>query len=305
MKINISIESNPAELAELLKTTQGERDVVQEALDYLEKKISNQVTCHIPADHMETGTVIQGKPPQEPDVRDVIRPGDLVKVQWPDDWDMPDEWYATYGDTYRVEEIAPRPVAFVRPIGKETILPYIADVEWLSRVEPESAADSEYRVGDLVELHWEGKKSDSPNVLYRITELHDNGTVSLRPNTFPSFEVVNISKEWISRPLRKVELHGDDEWIVPDTDSPQPTPPRPMRDPNKRIQAGTQVMIQPFTGHNEIFTVMYAGDKQAIVRGENGEFNVVDLSELLRVWPDPESTYGVYCGAIAVEPPKE
>lgn len=305
MKINISIESNPAELAELLKVTQGERDVVQEALDYLEKKISNQVACHIPADRMETGTVIQGKPPREPEAASDIQPGDLVKVQWPDDWDMPDGWDEVKDKTHRVEEVVPRAVAFVRPVGVDTLLPFIAEVGWLSRVEPEPAADPEYRVGDLVELHWEGKKSDSPNVLYFITELHDNGTVSLRPNTFPSFEVVNISKEWISRPLRKVELHGDDEWIMPNTDSPQPTPPRPMRDPGKRIQAGTQVIIQPFTGHNEIFTVMYAGDKQAIVRGKDSEFNVVDLSELLRVWPDPESVYGVCCGAIAVEPPEE
>lgn len=84
MKINISIESNPAELAELLKATQGERDVVQEALDYLEKKISNQVTCHIPADHMETGTVIQGKPPREPEMatEPEYRVGDLVELPW-------------------------------------------------------------------------------------------------------------------------------------------------------------------------------------------------------------------------------
>lgn len=185
------------------------------------------------------------------------------------------------------------------------LLPFVAEVGWLSRVEPEPVADSEYRVGDLVELHWEGKKSDSPNVLYRITELHDNGTVSLRPNTFPSFEVVNISKEWISRPLRKVELRGDDEWIVPDTDSPQPTPPRPMRSFDTKIQTGDIVIIQPFTGHNEIFVVLSANNEKALLHSENNEIKIVDLYKLLRVWPDPESVYGVYCGAIAVEPPKE
>lgn len=56
----------------------------------------------------------------------------------------------------------------------------------------------------------------------------ETGTVSLRPNTFPSFEVVNISKEWISRPLRKVELRGDDEWITHNDADPQPTPFRPI-----------------------------------------------------------------------------
>ena len=305
MKINISIKSNPAELAELLKVTQGERDVVQEALDYLEKKISNQVTCHIPADHMETGTVIQGKPTREPGAAADIQPGDLVKVQWPKDWNMPDEWNVVKDKTYRVEGLIPRTSAFVRPAGTDTLLPFIAEVGWLSRVEPEPAADSEYRVGDLVELHWEGKKSDSPNVLYRITELHDNGTVSLRPNTFPSFELFNISKEWISRPLRKVELRGDDEWIVPDTVSPQPTPPRPMRSFDTRIQTGDIVIIQPFTGHNEIFVVLSANNEKALLHSENNEIKIVDLYKLLRVWPDPESVYGVYCGAIAVEPPKE
>lgn len=287
MKININIEVSPSELIELQDVAhEGTRDVVT--------KLSSEGIARKILEHLEEHAPVTG-----------IQPGDLVKVQWPDDWDMPDGWDAVKDKTYRVEDLIPRTSAFVRPVGVDALLPFIAEVGWLSRVEPEPVADSEYRVGDLVELHWEGKKGDSPNVLYRITELHDNGTVSLRPNTFPSFEVVNISKEWISRPLRKVELRGDDEWIVPDTVSPQPTPPRPMRDPNKRIQAGTQVIIQPFTGRNEIFTVMYAGDKQAIVRGENGEFNVVDLSELLRVWPDPESVYGVYCGAIAVEPPKE
>ena len=174
----------------------------------------------IPTDHVETGTVIQGKPLREPEAAD-IQPGDLVKVQWPDDWDMPDEWYATYGDTYRVEEIVPSPVAFVRPIGKETILPYIADIEWLSRVEPE------------------------------------------------------------------------------------PTPPRPMRSFDTRIQTGDIVIIQPFTGHNEIFVVLSANNEKALLHSENNEIKIVDLYKLLRVWPDPESVYGVYCGAIAVEPPKE
>lgn len=313
MKININIEVSPSELIELQDVVhEGAREVVakltgkdmaHKILEHLEEN-PNQVAYHIPADHMETGTVIQGKPPQEPEAAD-IRPGDLVKVQWPDEWDMPDEWYATYGDTYRVEEIVPRPVAFVRPIGKETILPYIADVEWLSRVEPEPVADSEYRVGDLVELHWEGKKSDSPNVLYRITELHDNGTVSLRPNTFPSFEVFNISKEWISRPLRKVELRGDEEWITPDTADPQPTPPRPMRDPGTRIQTGDHVIVRPFTGYNEIFTVLAANNGRALLLGEIGEEETQELSNLLPVWPDSEGNYCFHRNDTAAEPPEE
>ena len=235
MKINISIEGNPAELAELLKATQGERDVVQEALDYLEKKISNQVAYHVPADHMETGTVIQGKPPHGID----------------------------------------------------------------------STGEPEFHVGDLVELHWEGKKSDSPNVLYFITELHDNGTVSLRPNTFPSFEGVNISKEWISRPFRKVELRGDDEWIMPNADSPQPTPPRPMRDPSTRIQTGDHVIVQPFTGYNEIFTVLAANNGRALLLGEIGEEEIQELSNLLPVWPDSEGNYCFHRNDTAAEPPKE
>lgn len=245
MKININIEVSPSELIELqdvvhegapdVVTKLTSKDMAHKVLEHL-KETSNQEAYHIPADHIETGTVIQGKPPHGID----------------------------------------------------------------------STGEPEFHVGDLVELRWEGDGCDFSGRLFSITELHDDGMVSLKGfGPFSLFQVVNIPKSWISRPLRKVELCGDDEWIVPDTDSPQPTPPRPMRDPNKRIQAGTQVMIQPFTGHNEIFTVMYAGDKQAIVRGENGEFNVVDLSELLRVWPDPESTYGVYCGAIVVEPPKE
>lgn len=101
MKININIEVSPSELIELQDVAhEGTRDVVtkltgkdvaRKILEHLEE-VSNQEACHIPTDHMETGTVIQGKPPREPDVRDVIRPGDLVKVQWPDDWDMPDGW---------------------------------------------------------------------------------------------------------------------------------------------------------------------------------------------------------------------
>lgn len=245
MKININIEVSPSELIELqdvvhesareVVTKLSSEGIARKILEHLEET-PNQMAYHIPADHMETGTVIQGKPPRE----------------------------------------------------------------------PEMATEPEYRVGDLVELPWEKNGYGFSDRLFSITELCDDDTVSLREiNSFPVFTMTNIPKSWIRRPRIKVDLHGDEEWITPDTADPQPTPPRPMRDHGKRIQAGTQVIIQPFTGHNEIFTVMYAGDKQAIVRGENSEFNVVDLSELLRVWPDPESVYGVYCGAIAVEPPEE
>lgn len=76
MKINISIEVSPSELIGLQDVAhEGTRDVVtkltgkdmaHKILEHLEEA-SNQVACHIPADHMETGTVIQGKPPREPE----------------------------------------------------------------------------------------------------------------------------------------------------------------------------------------------------------------------------------------------
>lgn len=50
---------------------------------------------------------------------------------------------------------------------------------------------------------------------------------------------------------------------------------------------------------------MSANNEKALLHSENNEIKIVDLYKLLRVWPDPESVYGVYCDAIAVEPPKE
>lgn len=245
MKININIEVSPSELIELQDVVHESarevaaklsgKDIAHKILEHLEET-PNQVACHIPADHMETGTVIQGKPPHGID----------------------------------------------------------------------STGEPEFHVGDLVELRWEGDGCDFSGRLFSITELHDDGMVSLKGfGPFSLFQVVNIPKSWISRPRVKVDLHGDEEWITPDTADPQPTPPRPMRSFDTRIQTGDIVIIQPFTGHNEIFVVLSANNEKALLHSENNEIKIVDLYKLLRVWPDPESVYGVYCGAIAVEPPKE
>lgn len=150
MKININIEVSPSELIELqdaihesareVVTKLSSEGIARKILEHLEET-PNQMAYHIPADHMETGTVIQGKPTREPE-----------------------------------------------------------------------AAEPEYRVGDLVELRWEGDGCDFSGRLFSITELHDDGMVSLRGfGPFSLFQVVNIPKSWISRPRIKVDLHGDEE----------------------------------------------------------------------------------------------
>lgn len=105
MKININIEVSPSELIELQDVVhEGAREVVtklsaegmaRKILEHLEEA-SNQEAYHVPADHMETGTVIQGKPPREPEAAAYIQPGDLVKCQWPD------ENFASRDEVYRV-----------------------------------------------------------------------------------------------------------------------------------------------------------------------------------------------------------
>lgn len=78
-----------------------------------------------------------------------------------------------------------------------------------------------------------------------------------------------------------------------------------MRDPGARIQTGDHVIIRPFTGYNEIFTVLSANNEKAMLRGEIGEVEIQELSNLLPVWPDPEGSYCFHCNGTAVEPPKE
>lgn len=92
MKININIEVSPSELIELQDVVhESAREVVtklsaegmaHKILEHLEEA-SNQVACHIPADRMETGTVIQGKPTREPEAAEPeYRVGDLVELPW-------------------------------------------------------------------------------------------------------------------------------------------------------------------------------------------------------------------------------
>lgn len=76
MKININIEVSPSELIELqdvvhesareVVTKLSSEGIARKILEHLEET-PNQMAYHIPADHMETGTVIQGKPPREPE----------------------------------------------------------------------------------------------------------------------------------------------------------------------------------------------------------------------------------------------
>lgn len=244
MKININIEVSPSELIELQDaihesareavTKLSSEGIAHKVLEHLEEA-SNQEAYHIPADHMETGTVIQGKPTREPE-----------------------------------------------------------------------AAEPEYRVGDLVELPWEKNGCGLSDRLFSITELCDDDTVSLREiNSFPVFTMTNIPKSWIRRPRIKVDLTGDEEWITPGTADPHPTPPRPMRDPGTRIQTGDHVIVQPFTGYNEIFTVLAANNGRALLLGEIGEEETQELSNLLPVWPDSEGNYCFHRNDTAAEPPEE
>lgn len=79
MKININIEVSPSELIELqdvahegihdVVTKLPGKDMAHKILEHLEEA-SNQMAYHIPTDHVETGTVIQGKSPREPETAD-------------------------------------------------------------------------------------------------------------------------------------------------------------------------------------------------------------------------------------------